>query len=259
MPKTLHRSVFFVLVGQNVQDLPDMSRPDTRATIREAARGAHVVTFQEMQETEDDQDMDLALNPTRWAHYHRATENAIGVSKLKFRGANPEECRRMGYPGGRQQGVTKLHGGKKGRSPWRCATWCAVVFKEYAEGDPVVIVDAHFVSKPGADAWGRAMARLSVVTLSALLWRLSRGGSPVVVQADFNQRRPRLVCPGLRWVYAGRLDGIAVVNPRKRRWSLISHGVFSRKTPSDHDAVGADLEARPFRVTWKTEQEQKGA
>lgn len=223
------------LVTQNVQDLPDLSRPKTRKCIYLAAAQGDVLNTQEMAEKQDAQDMDRVLPPSQWYHLHRPTECEVAVRKSLLA---PRQHPTMGA----SQGRYRISGHKAHRSPNRVMTWSCWSFVGHPELTPFVNVDTHWVSHPKADPFGRRSLRSARTAMSAHLEQLMAGVCNVAVSGDFNIGTPKLTVP-IIWVAGKGLDHIGVMRAPQANWGWNHVSSERHPSPSDHDTFVANMQA----------------
>lgn len=228
------------LTTLNLRNLPDMPRRFVREDAGRAgrlgrARPWRVITWQEIGEAEDLQDVARALGPS-WRHLEADTPQPISVT----RGWHVLET-----------GTVNLHGGLAHVSPARKLTWALIQPRRpHRAVPPVVVTNTHDVSgaftHPGqkAEAWRRQMWDIGHATHGQLVRDFNHEGLTVTGGGDFN--RPGEVpdlSPACRWVAGAGYDHIYV--SEAKGGARVHAGrvqVNRRGYHTDHPAVSAVLD-----------------
>lgn len=184
------------LVTANIRNLPNLTRSQERHDLGLVKALGSVVLWQEIAEANDVADLRATL--PSWTHVHTDTECPISVWTSKWDVV--------------EKGQALLHGGMKGVSPHRVATW-AVLQRKGHNVAPFAVVNTHFVSgaftHPGqvaeewrVHAWTKAQDGLADVVAM-----LNGKGYTVVGGGDFNRTGS---FPGFssshRWLVNGGFD-----------------------------------------------------
>lgn len=263
----------------NIQNLTDLSRPDTRKALASLKGQAGKIGLQETIELEDNEDIDIVFPPTEYYHYGRASENDQVIRKSRFpatpaarlagiatprlaavthrvRNSNREwvEAPALLGPKGNllQTGIVNIGTSRAHVQPQRNYTFSISDFVENPLLTPDVFIDTHFIS--GVDAgkdpkdYRAAERQAQYLAVRSAIWAYNEAGFNVTFVADSNWvRMPKFTATTQQFVN-GTIDKIWFCPSKKANWGLTlidsPEAIERYDNPSDHDAFIANVELR---------------
>lgn len=235
------------VVTQNVQALPLMPQKHVREDVRNTAREADVVLWQEIRPQRYRWAVRRLPRGT-WAHYMGPRSGGAPISWRERRYELVEK------------GNVELHPGKRKVCERRFITW--VLLRDRESGCMFVVTNAHYVSK----AWSRALVgeakaeRIAIwnagnETHRELLGTFIRSGYAVVGGGDFNRAAPypvvgrEIASRRVRYAtHLGAIDRLYVINGDHYVWSshIISDTLRDRHSDHAGRRITLQLTRRPM-------------
>lgn len=251
----------------NIQNLKDLSRPDTRSALRSVKDQAGKIGFQETIGADDNADIATVFPPVEYGHYGVAGENDVVMRKSRFVPAGPKMLARYQVRARQLRSglspelrdslfdangdikwysVVKMGTGKSGVQPQRNMTVCLTAFVENPLLDPDCFIDTHLIS--GVDSNKAPVAyrheeRTVQFSLMQELVKFMRAlGINCTVVGDMNWRlMPGFTASTMKLV-TSTIDKIYFEPAPGANWTLVSLGIERIPNPSDHDAFVCNVE-----------------
>jgi len=167
-----------------------MSREHVRADAATCAAHCDVIVWQEIEETEDDEDIDASLPPAEWDHTYRSLEVPLSVRLSLF-----QRTPKSQLPAGilHNAGHLQISKGRAHVSPSRDLSW-GIYSARGLDLPPVVFMDSHWVSGAwthagqlgDSDGWRLATWQENFDATKAQIEAFNAAGLTVVFGADTN-------------------------------------------------------------------------
>lgn len=257
MATTYPEVLLFGVATANIQNLTDLSRPDTRTALESVRDQAGIIGFQETIEAGDNQDIDTVFPKDTYAHLGVAGENDLIVRRSRWSLASdsalahavgkglPEKDGKVINRGHFKIGTSKAH-----VQPQRIGQYAIYTFDENPLLTPVVHLNTHLVS--GVDsglspqAYRAAERKDQYAALQRFVMACTAAGLNVIFTADTNWKAMPGFTPATRRLINATIDKVWFVPADKANWTLAlvdSKSAVERiQNPSDHDAFVANVQ-----------------